>query len=387
MATYDEVRKAVGGCIKRIEANDRCHVELRESLNCAVKKRLIGSLPDLNLSKTADRVILMEIANSFLDSGLVTRATIKERNWSDGMINKFLGSPDVLVRNPRYKSAAPMQLFSLNKVILLEGAAEVASAMESISRNRESRQAGAVKATETKTQRLMSFVESLEIKIPVMPVPRLMEEAVQHYNYHWESRSMNRWDGGYSDKNASINDSPDFLERIMGNYVRHELTTYESQLEEIAGKTGVGDAYELLRGNIMSAFYRAYPDLLSRIISAQADWLSYEQEEKLARAAERQKRDEAYISNPKSLFDDCKKAVRRRKKLNGINTTTGALSKAAKNNRKQLINDINALLSMIDAPKLTDQSIGDADRFASNVLLELESIGNDYHQRPLEAMA
>lgn len=47
----------------------------------------------------------------------ITRATIKERGWTDGKISLLLKEPDKEVPNPFYKSASKMKLYSLTRVI------------------------------------------------------------------------------------------------------------------------------------------------------------------------------------------------------------------------------------------------------------------------------
>lgn len=57
------------------------------------------------------------IADESERARLVTTSTLKERQgWTDAAIKKFLGEPDELRENPRYRSAAPMKLFRIGRI-------------------------------------------------------------------------------------------------------------------------------------------------------------------------------------------------------------------------------------------------------------------------------
>jgi hypothetical protein len=60
---------------------------------------------------------------------------------------------------------------------------------------------------------------------------------------------------------ATTNSDARFLERILVNYIRHQLTIYESELEEIYGKVGNDDGYKLLNNKIYDKISEVYPSL------------------------------------------------------------------------------------------------------------------------------
>lgn len=59
----------------------------------------------------------------------VVRKSIRERGWPLGLIDRVLPDPDKRVRNPHYRSAPPMSLYALCRVLLLEQREDVASAI------------------------------------------------------------------------------------------------------------------------------------------------------------------------------------------------------------------------------------------------------------------
>jgi hypothetical protein len=46
----------------------------------------------------------------------VARAQLKAEGWTESLIDRFLGAPDKLKRNPHYSSGAPMQLYDRKRV-------------------------------------------------------------------------------------------------------------------------------------------------------------------------------------------------------------------------------------------------------------------------------
>ena len=52
-----------------------------------------------------------------------------------------------------------------------------------------------------------------------------------------------------------------FLSRIMVNYIRHNLTSYEDLLEELRGKEGKYEAYTKLKNKILEKIAEVYPEL------------------------------------------------------------------------------------------------------------------------------
>lgn len=60
---------------------------------------------------------------------------------------------------------------------------------------------------------------------------------------------------------ASERSSPEFLERITVNYLRHELSSYENHLTRVAGQVGAEDAYWRIKEKVLDAIAGAYPHL------------------------------------------------------------------------------------------------------------------------------
>jgi hypothetical protein len=178
---------------------------------------------------------------------LFTVSELKYRGWTDTDIKRFAPEHDDIRPNPKYQCAAPMKLYLRARVRRIELrktwiAWKAGSAV---------RKQSAAAAVSTKEQKLQEYVDAIEIVVPEMGTDELTSRAIQHYNAWWTG----------TEKRAHDSDSQDFLDRISVNYLRHELTSYEEHLDEIAGKTGAKEARIDLSGKVYDAIGDAYPDL------------------------------------------------------------------------------------------------------------------------------
>lgn len=271
-----ELQNKVTELIKKIDNKDLRYVELREILKDAAKRKyIILKVKDFNLTKTSDRQQLYRVAQDFIKKPAITKSTLKQRGWNDGTIAKYLGASDVTLKNPVFKNAAPMQLYLLGRVEIIEQEPQVKAELAKIAVARSNRQQAARKAVETKAEKLINWVDSLEIEIPIIDLEDLIRQSISHYNWFWQSRSDRP-----SEKYADFKDSSEFLRRITVNYLRHECTNYEEQLEEIGGKVGIETAYEMLKSKVNNAIYSQYPNLEKSIVNLQIQRHSKQNAEK-----------------------------------------------------------------------------------------------------------
>ena len=95
----------------------------------------------------------------------------------------------------------------------------------------------------------------MQVGVEAQPIARVRRLAVDAYNdrlidtEHFEAEP------------ASEMSDPAFLERITVNFVRHELTAYDQELEAVAGRVGVQDAVQAIRRKVFAAIAAAYPAL------------------------------------------------------------------------------------------------------------------------------
>lgn len=94
--------------------------KLKQLLITAYKFKYLKTNPALIDGRKKDGIEALKIlAEEFLNPLLVLKATIKERGWSDLMIEEYL-IPDIYQPNRYYKCAGDIKLYSLTRVELLE---------------------------------------------------------------------------------------------------------------------------------------------------------------------------------------------------------------------------------------------------------------------------
>ena len=170
---------------------------------------------------------------------------LKERNWNARQIKKLLAEVDNYRPNPRFKTAAPMRFWLITKVEQLEKSDDFLKLKTSAARK-----LGAKKAVETKTSKLLADIEKMPVHVTL--VPKVVAKAVKHYNDY-------RFQMGYDFECASIHSDISFLDRITVNYIRHNLTEYDSNLEKIAGKVGIAIGVNNIRAKIFQEIINIYP--------------------------------------------------------------------------------------------------------------------------------
>lgn len=186
---------------------------------------------------------------------LLSVPALRERGWTDSMVKRFLGEPDHLRDNPRYRSAAPMRLYAENRVVAVEASEEFLVAKQRGVR----RSAAGTKAANTRREQLMAQVAEMLVTVRRLAPDKLLQNAIRHYNKRKAEYALDCEDFDY--QLAGPDSDSAFLQRIQVNYARHQLSQYDHHLEETAGKTGVVQAVGLIREKVYAAISQAYPYL------------------------------------------------------------------------------------------------------------------------------
>lgn len=184
-----------------------------------------------------------------------SQTELKEYGWTQGMINKLLPEP-TLFQNPKYATAAPMKMWSVDLVHEVEDSEEFRIAFDKADKRRDSAVRAAQKAVETKTKKVETFVEStLEcIKIPSYDIETLRNLTIKAQNRLYEERG---YCGYFADND--VDDAT--LYRWEVNYLRHNMTRYEYTLCQLLGKVGKHEGYALLKDGNLDKIANIYPHL------------------------------------------------------------------------------------------------------------------------------
>lgn len=175
---------------------------------------------------------------------MLSMAGLRERGWTASMITSLLGEPDALKKNPHYAKAAPMRCYIEERVVSAETTPDFAAAKaKAVSRSN-----GAKKAADTKRDDLLKRVQEMRVSVKTKSLVHVRAQAIRAYN-------------DWNDDVVSSDAEPVFLERLSVNYIRHNLTTYDAALEEVAGRVGIEDAVKEIRRKIYGAIAERYPEL------------------------------------------------------------------------------------------------------------------------------
>lgn len=169
-------------------------------------------------------------------SELIASDWLKARNWTEAAIKRFLGEPDDTKPNPHYKSGPPMRLWLKERAEAVEQTEEFKAWMlKSLERS--------ARAKDAARKRMEALWKEVQDWTPTLNIPEgdLVKLACEHYNALHFGRG----------KYANTSDSPEFLRRIVGNYLRHECSDYEEMLSRIRGKPGVENAYQEIRAEAL----------------------------------------------------------------------------------------------------------------------------------------
>ena len=190
----------------------------------------------------------------------LTLSSIKYRDtgWTDAAIKKFLGEEDATAPNPRYKCAAPMRLYNLDRIEKAEQTPEFAAWVDKSRKRREAAQEAADKRYDATVEEFSQVEVILYEKRPLEAVRRAAYLAWKAHK-RWIAEERGQYFDEYDDSDAT--EPGAFSDRITSNYLRHERTNYEEVLEQIKGRVGVSTAYSLVKKAAEKAIGEQYPEL------------------------------------------------------------------------------------------------------------------------------
>jgi hypothetical protein len=172
-------------------------------------------------------------------------ARLRDRGWTAAMIRDLLGEPDRLAGNSRFRGAPPVRLYTVTRIKASERSAAFKKAAAVAAR----RSAAARLGAQRRREKILRLIAGEQIVVPRLPAPVLTARAVRHR----DARQGDKTDPAKVDRST--------LDRWKVNYLRHQLTTYDTALDELFGQIGRADAERALRHRVYSAIWNTYPEL------------------------------------------------------------------------------------------------------------------------------
>ena len=167
-----------------------------------------------------------------MKDGMLTKSDIAARDgWTAGMVDRLIGEPDEIWRR---RGGGHYNLYREERV----AAAEASDVFGDESAKSLRRSASAKATAERAAARLVEDASSCEIKVEVLDEPTLRRRV--GCPMKGELRAGDR--------------------RRIVNFIRHELTIYDSALDKTVGRVGRYDATSVIRQRVFDAIAEAYPD-------------------------------------------------------------------------------------------------------------------------------
>ena len=182
-----------------------------------------------------------------MNSQYITKSDLAQR-WSLSLIDKYFPICSQEKPNPRHKRGAPMQLYDVGKVRRIESKADFKEDMEKVLKQK----IAALERAQKSRMKLIEYANGVRIRIPDFEKNYLIKRACEHYNW----RNQNDY---YM---ASPSSDEEFLKRITINYLRHQCTHYDEELQKFYKKVGVHEAHDILQQRINDAIKQKYEWLL-----------------------------------------------------------------------------------------------------------------------------
>ena len=193
-------------------------------------------------------------------NNFLSESELKKRGWTKTTIVKFLNQPDKLKTNPMYKTAAKTKLYKIERVVEIEESSEFKEWKQKSEKRSIKAKESSHKRIDKQINKILNWINSLEIEIPKLEYEELIDLACQHYNEYKQK-------GNSLFIPVDCYDNPHFLYRITHNFIRHKLTNYESLLRDMFGEIGKDEGYELLKERLTNSINETYPDLIQFLVS------------------------------------------------------------------------------------------------------------------------
>lgn len=181
----------------------------------------------------------------------LNKKQLNERGWSPPMIKNYLGNPDYVKPLGRY---CEEHRYFLPRIERIETDQNFKTEQEKYLLRR---QAGRL-AAKTQTEKRIKKARTIIIRVVRLSEAEVLERAIDHYNFNRRGRHYD--DYGYQSP-ADQDSDRNFLERITVNYIRHNLTSYDSKLFAQRGRIGGDEAVPIIRRRVFAEIACAYQHL------------------------------------------------------------------------------------------------------------------------------
>lgn len=193
------------------------------------------------------------------DEYITVTGLIEKRGWTRGMASKLLKNIDYkLVDNPYYKCATPMTLYFLKDIKRIEKTKKFKELQQKANKRKESSK----KAVETKKKNIVLLADTFSITVERISLDDLRNYTLNAKQNWYNLLQSNRY---YEYPLNAYSAHEEDVERWMVNYIRHNLSNYDEELEALAGKVGKSKGYWHYKERLATEMIKVYPELETAI--------------------------------------------------------------------------------------------------------------------------
>ena len=179
-----------------------------------------------------------------------SKSTLLSRGWTEKTIDELLPPPK-LKDNPHYKCASPMQLWEQKVVKQKERTKKFKESAEKKAKRRES----SLKAVATKIENTMSLLPTFSLEVERVSLEDLRQWTLNaKWYWYMDTDQYERADSVFFADEETIL-------RWEINFIRHNLSNYDDELEKLYGKVGKDMVYSKYRNQLMNKIFEVYPEL------------------------------------------------------------------------------------------------------------------------------
>lgn len=193
-------------------------------------------------------------------SPFYNKSEIKKRGWTDTAITKFLGSPDRISRNRRRRNST-VHLYLKDRVEKCESTTAWKEWKQKSQRRSDAMKASAAERREDTLRLAEKVLDTIHLTDECLDLSweTLKELSSANFFAIEEKRALHR--KNYVPEQITSRRTDKFFHRIAVNYLRHDGTDYDHDLDKYFNMIGVNTAKDMIRDRTYQVIAENYPYL------------------------------------------------------------------------------------------------------------------------------
>lgn len=178
----------------------------------------------------------------------ISKATLRDRGWTDAMISRFLPECDREANNPHYRCAPSMKLYSVSRVETIEASGDFLEVLQKSCIRKERLARAAIE----KKQRMTAYASTVDLGIPLMGRDDVLDAALATYNGLMDDLLTVFGHSGIPEGYSPLTRDADpvFLASLSRSYLRSQAKDFRSRIIRNYGVKMVDEALAIIGSRI-----------------------------------------------------------------------------------------------------------------------------------------